>query len=82
MLYVYILACHLKINADSDPDPAYHSYMDSDPNSACHFDADQDPNFQFDADLDLQHSKLTMICYGTSFYCRRTYSICYHTYSI
>ncbi len=34
----YISACHLQIDADPDPDPAYH------------FDADPDPTFQFDAD--------------------------------
>jgi hypothetical protein len=35
-----ILACHLQIDADLDPDPA------------CHFDAnlDPDPTLQFDAD--------------------------------
>ncbi len=52
----------MQINADSDTDPAYHSYMDSDPNSARHFDADQDPTFQFDEELDEEHSTLTMIC--------------------
>jgi hypothetical protein len=53
MLYTYILACHLQI--DADPDPTYHFYVNLDPNSACHFDADQDPTFQFDVDLDPQH---------------------------
>jgi hypothetical protein len=53
-MFLYILACHLQINADSDPDPAYPSYMDSDPDPACHFDADPDPIFQFEADLDPQ----------------------------
>jgi hypothetical protein len=38
---LYILACHLQINAD--------------PNPACYFDADPDPNFKFDADPDPQH---------------------------
>jgi hypothetical protein len=31
------LACHLQVDADADPDPAYH------------FDADPDPTFLFDA---------------------------------
>jgi hypothetical protein len=35
----YIMACHLKI--DADPDPAYH--FDAHPDPACHFDADPDP---------------------------------------
>ncbi len=39
----YILACHLQIDANPNPDPAYHC------------DADPDPTFQFYADPDLQH---------------------------
>jgi hypothetical protein len=39
----YILACHLQIDADPVPDPAYH------------FDADADPGYQNDADSDPQH---------------------------
>jgi hypothetical protein len=34
----HILDCHLQIDADPDPDPAYH--FDADPYSAHHFDAD------------------------------------------
>ncbi len=44
----YILACHLQIDADTDP--AYH--FDAYPDPACQFDADADPTFQFDADPD------------------------------
>ncbi len=36
----YILACHLQIDMDPVPDPAYH------------FDADSDPDFSFNADPD------------------------------
>jgi hypothetical protein len=36
------------MNADPDPDPAYHFYAD--PDLAYHFDADQDPTFHLDAD--------------------------------
>ena len=36
---LYILACHLQIDADLDP--AYH--FDADPGPAFHFDADPDP---------------------------------------
>jgi hypothetical protein len=45
----YILACHLQIDADPDPDsvPAYRFDADADPNP--------DPTFQFDADPDPQH---------------------------
>ncbi len=39
----YILASHLQIDADLNPDPAYH--IDEDPH----------PTFQFDADPDPQH---------------------------
>jgi hypothetical protein len=48
----YILACHLQIVADPDPDPDYH--FDEDPNPAYHVDADPDPDptFQFDVDSD------------------------------
>jgi hypothetical protein len=42
----YISACHLQIDADSDP--AYHFVADPDP--AHHFDADQVFYLQFDAD--------------------------------
>jgi hypothetical protein len=38
----YILACHLKIDADPDPSPDYH--FDADP------DTDPDPTLQFLAD--------------------------------
>jgi hypothetical protein len=34
----YMLNCHLRIDADPDPDPAYH--IDADPNHTFHFDAD------------------------------------------
>ncbi len=34
----YILACRLQIDADPDPDPAYH--CDAGPDPAYHFDAD------------------------------------------
>ncbi len=37
----YILACHLQIDADLDPD--------------YHFDADPDPDYHFDADPDPQY---------------------------
>jgi hypothetical protein len=37
------MACHLQIDADPYPGPAYH------------FDADPDPTFQFDEDPDPQH---------------------------
>ncbi len=41
------MACYQQIDADPDPDPAYHFDADADPN----------PDFQFDADpyLDPQH---------------------------
>jgi hypothetical protein len=42
---LYILPCHLQI--DADPDPAYH------------FDLDPDPTFKLDADPDLQHCSET-----------------------
>jgi len=45
------------MDADPDPDPAYHFCLDPDPDY--HFDADPDPvpdlTFQFDADPDTQH---------------------------
>jgi hypothetical protein len=44
----HILACHLNIDVDVDPDPTYHS--DADPDPAYPFDADPDPTFQFYAD--------------------------------
>jgi hypothetical protein len=40
-----MLACHLQIDADPDPGPAYH--FDADPDLANHVDADPDPTFQF-----------------------------------
>jgi hypothetical protein len=45
----YILACHLQIDADPDPDsvPAYRFDADADPNP--------DPTFQSDAYPDPQH---------------------------
>ncbi len=46
---LYILACHLQINAD--PDLAYHLNVDPDPN----FQSDADPcHLQINADTDLQ----------------------------
>jgi hypothetical protein len=39
----YILACHLQIVADPDPDPAYHFDADPDTDPAYHFDADPNP---------------------------------------
>jgi hypothetical protein len=44
------LACHLQIDADPNPDPAYH------------FDAerDLDPTFQFDVDPDPQYWEETV----------------------
>ncbi len=54
------MACHLQIDADPDPDPAY--YFDADP--------EPDSNFQFNADPDLQHSLLTVLSleYSYSFW--------------
>jgi hypothetical protein len=46
---VYILACHLRIDAD----PVCH--FNPDPDAPYHFSADPDPPFQFDADPDPQH---------------------------
>jgi hypothetical protein len=43
-------ACHLQIDADTDPDPAYHFDEDPDPAYNVDPDADPDPAFQFDAD--------------------------------
>ncbi len=45
------------LNADSDPDPAFHFNADPDPGPAFHFDADPDPYpaSQNDADPDSQH---------------------------
>ncbi len=73
-MVLYIMACHLKI--DADPDPAYH--FDADP--AYHFDADADPDpayhivririlpyLLFAADPDPQHCKIVtyeVICYA------------------
>ncbi len=49
----YILACHLQLDADPDPDPASH--LDADPDPAYRINADPDPNFQFDASTTLRH---------------------------
>jgi hypothetical protein len=38
------LACHLQIDADSDPDPGYHFDADPDPDPTFPFDADPDPH--------------------------------------
>jgi hypothetical protein len=35
------LVCHLQIDVDEDPNPAYD--FDADPDPAYHFDADPDP---------------------------------------
>ncbi len=47
IFHTYVLACHLQIDADTDPvlDPAYH--FGADP--------DADPGYQNDADPDPQH---------------------------
>ncbi len=42
------LACHLEIDADPVPDPAYH--FDADPDPGFLFDADADPGYQNDVD--------------------------------
>ncbi len=54
--------CHLQIDADPVPDPAYHFDADPDPDfylmrsgSGFLFDADADPGYQNDADPDTQH---------------------------
>jgi hypothetical protein len=49
-MFQYIFACHLKIDADPDPDRAY--LFDADPDPAYHFDAYPDPAFHFVADPD------------------------------
>ncbi len=62
----YILACHLQIDVDSNPDPAYH--FDADPDTdppAYRFDPD--PTFQFDAYPDPQHcspDSLMVLCFS------------------
>ncbi len=43
---MYILACHLRIGADPDPDQAYY------------FDADLDPAYHFDTDADREPDPL------------------------
>ncbi len=43
--FPYTLACHLQIDADPDPGPAYH--FDADPDLAYQVDADPYPAFQF-----------------------------------
>ena len=49
-LTFWLVTCKSKIDADPDPDPAYH--FDADPDTTFHFDSDPDPAFNFDADLD------------------------------
>jgi hypothetical protein len=48
LIFRYTLACHLQIDADPDPDPAYYFVANTDPGD--HLDPDPDPTFQFDAD--------------------------------
>jgi hypothetical protein len=49
------LACHLQIDVDPNPDPAYH--FDADPDPDYRFDSDPDPTFHLmrNPDLDPQH---------------------------
>ncbi len=66
----YILTCHLRIDADPVPDPAYHVDADPDPDfylmrmwtrkqirirTGIVFHADADPGYPNDADPDPQH---------------------------
>jgi hypothetical protein len=44
----HIFACHLQIDADPDPDSAYH--FDADPDLAYHLATDPDPTYQFHPD--------------------------------
>jgi hypothetical protein len=44
------LACHLQIDANPDPDPAFYFDAEPDPDPSHHFGADPDPTFLFDAD--------------------------------
>ncbi len=56
----YVLASHLKIDADPDSDPANHfdadrdpaCHVDTNPDPACHINPDPDPTFNFNADPD------------------------------
>jgi hypothetical protein len=52
IIFHTFLAGHLQIDADYDPDPAYHLDADPYPDSAYHFDADPhaDSAYHFDAD--------------------------------
>jgi hypothetical protein len=55
------LACHLQIDPDPVPDPAYQFGADPDPDL---FDADADPGYQNDADPNLQHCFFILLSNG------------------
>jgi hypothetical protein len=61
----YILACHLQIDTDQDPDTACR--FEAEPDPAYHFDADPDPTFPFDADPDPQHWRIHTNNYGSGY---------------